>query len=120
MHRLAKAGAVAVLAALVIGSSAAAVVRSSERVRLVDATPVTLQGVNFRPLERVSVSLSLGSSDVHRVLRAGPSGRFVTVFPKLRYDRCNGALEVRAVGSRGSRAGWKIVPLDCPDGGADS
>jgi hypothetical protein len=115
-----KGSVLVALAALGLVPLATADVSGVERVRLVDPTPITLRGVNFQPLERVTISLSLGATDVLRVVRAGSLGQFVTVFPKLRYDRCNGALGVKAVGSLGSSAAWKVVPLDCPDGGADS
>ena len=120
MNAFAKASVFAAIAALGGVSLAQAGEPSTERVRLVDDAPVTLRGVNFRPLERVRLSVSLGETDVGRVVRAGPAGRFLTVFPKLRYDRCHGALAVKAVGTGGSRTAWKIVPLDCPNDGADS
>jgi hypothetical protein len=120
MNVFAKTGVLVSLAALVSIPLATADVSGVERVRLVDPTPVTLRGVNFQPLERVTISLSLGATDARRVTRAGPAGQFVTVFPNLRYDRCHGTLGVKAVGSLGSRAAWKIVPLDCPDSGGDS
>ena len=119
MNAFAKAS-LPILAALTCVSLAAAGGPETERVRLLYATPVTLRGVNFQPLERVSISLSLGTTDVRRAVRAGLEGRFLTVFPKLRYDRCHGALELTAVGSRGSRTAWKLAPLDCPDSGAES
>jgi hypothetical protein len=119
MKAFANASVLAVLAGLTCVSVAIGQPRA-ERVRLVDMTPVTLRGVNFHPLERVSISLSLGTTDFRRVVRAGPEGQFVTVFPKLRYDRCHGALALAAVGSRGSRTTWKVVPLECPDSGANA
>jgi hypothetical protein len=120
MNAFAKASVFGVCVALVCVSLASAGSPGTERVRLVDATPVTLQGLNFHPLERITISLSLGSTNAARALRAGSEGRFLTVFPKLRYDRCHGALSIKAVGNQGSRANWRLVPLDCPDSRADS
>jgi hypothetical protein len=118
MNAVATASVLVAVAALSCASGAAGE-PGSERVRLVDPAPLTLRGVNFQPRERVSISLLLGTTDVRRVVRAGTAGQFLTVFPKLRYDRCHGALAVTAVGSRGSGTAWKIVPLECPDS-ADS
>jgi hypothetical protein len=119
VNAFAKASVLVTFGALVFVPLATGDVSGVERVHLVDPTPITLRGVNFQPLEQVTISLSLGATDLRRVVRAGTAGRFLTVFTKLRYERCHGALAVSAVGSRGSRAAWKIVPLDCPDGSAD-
>jgi hypothetical protein len=120
MNGFLKRSVLAAFAALVLVPLAAADGSGVEKVRLVDPTPVTLRGLNFRPLERVTISLSLGATDARRVIRAGEAGQFLTVFPKLRYDRCHGALAVKAVGSYGSRVSWKVAPLDCPDSDAGS
>ncbi|HEU0246711.1 MAG TPA: hypothetical protein VFR38_06445 [Gaiellaceae bacterium] len=84
------------------------------RVRLVDPAPLTLRGVDFVPLERVRLTVALEDRTTVRALRAGKRGRFTAVFPAIDFDRCHGSLAVRAVGSRGSRTSWELVPLDCP------
>ena len=80
-----------------------------------DSSPLTLRGVGFERGERVQLTVSLGERTVVRKLRAGDAGGFTTSFVAMRYDRCSGPLDVKAVGARGSRVSWELVPLECPD-----
>jgi len=100
--------------ALVAVESVASSAGLQMTVRLADPTPVTLRGVGFVPYESVRLEVRLGEELRIRKLRAGQGGGFREVFSALRYDRCHGALAIRAVGARGSRVSWKIVPLECP------
>ena len=100
--------------ALVAVESVASSAGLQTTVRLADPTPVTLRGVGFVPYESVRLEVRLGEELRIRKLRAGQGGGFREVFSALSYDRCHGALAIRAIGARGSRVSWKIVPLECP------
>jgi hypothetical protein len=107
---------VALASALTVGLSAAhASVETTTRVRMLDTAPVTLRGVGFAVSERVRITVSLGELSAARTVRAGLAGGFTTTFASMRYGRCGPPLSVKAVGSRGSRVSWKLVPLECPD-----
>lgn len=80
-----------------------------------DPAPLTFRGVGFEQGERVRLTVSLGDRTVVRKLRAGNAGGFTTSFSTMRYGRCGGSLSVKAIGSRGSRVSWELVPLECPD-----
>jgi hypothetical protein len=71
--------------------------------------------VGFVARERVRLTVSLGERTLARTLVARHTGTFLVVFPAVSYDRCSGELAVRAIGSRGSRVAWELVPLDCPE-----
>jgi hypothetical protein len=107
---------VALVLALTIGVSCAdAGVDTTTRVRMLDTTPVTLRGVGFAAGERVRLTVSLGELIAARTLRAGVAGGFTATFASMKYGRCGPPLAVKAVGSRGSKVSWKLVPLECPD-----
>jgi hypothetical protein len=111
---------VALVSALIAGVACAdASVDTTTRVRMLDTAPVTLRGIGFAAGERVRLTVSLGELVAARMLRAGVAGGFTTTFASMRYGRCGPPLSVKAVGSRGSRVSWKLVPLECP-GDADS
>jgi hypothetical protein len=113
--RSARTAVTLLLLALAVGTSTAdADVVGPAKVRLVDPEPVALRGVGFAPNERVRLTVSLGESTIVRRLRASRAGAFTTVFGAIRFDRCSGSLGVKAVGSRGSRVAWELVPLECP------
>jgi hypothetical protein len=78
--------------------------------RLVDRTPVTVQGRNFRARERVTVSLYKASARAGtRRVKASRAGVFTATLPETRIDRCD-AIFVRAVGTGGSLAQLKLLP----------
>jgi hypothetical protein len=107
---------VALASALTAGVSCTdASVDTTTRVRMLDTAPVTLRGVGFDAGERVHLSVSLGELTASRTVRAGRAGGFTTAFTSMRYGRCRPPLSVKAMGSRGSRVSWKLVPLECPD-----
>ena len=87
---------------------------SAAKVRMLDPAPLTLKGVGFAASERVRLTVSIGERTLVRKLLARRTGTFLVTFPATAYDRCSGELSVAAVGSRGSRASWTLVPLDCP------
>ena len=106
----------AVASALSLGiAGSAACTETQTRVRMLDPDPLTLRGVDFGRYELVRLTVSLGEKTAARKLRASAVGAFTARFPELRYGRCGPALSVTAVGSRGHRVSWKLVPLECPD-----
>ena len=115
MRTLGIAVALTSLALAVGTSSAEPGVAGHTRVRLLDPAPLALKGVGFAPREWVRLTVSLGETTVVRRLRADGAGVFTTLFRTIRYDRCSGPLSVKAVGSRGSRTSWELVPLECPN-----
>jgi hypothetical protein len=117
---IAIAAALAVLSLSASGSLGIASETRDERVRLIDRSPVTVAGTSFRPSERITLAVTLGEERIVRVLRATPTGTFRSVFPKLTYDRCLGALAVSAQGARGSCASWTVQPLECPARSGDT
>lgn len=85
------------------------------RVRILDTAPLELRGSGFEPGERVRLKVSHDDRVVTRKVRAGEGGGFTTSFLAVRYGRCGGSLRLVAVGTRGSRVSWELVPLECPD-----
>ena len=85
------------------------------RVRMLDTAPLTLRGVGFDRAERVRLTVSLGERIAVRKVRASEAGTFTEVFRALSYGRCGPPLAVKAVGLRGNRVSWELVPLECPD-----
>jgi hypothetical protein len=79
--------------------------------KLAGSAPLALRGANFRPTERVRVTLS-GEVTRTKHVTASAGGAFVVRFQST-YDRCSAAI-VRAVGAKGSRAALKLVPVACP------
>jgi hypothetical protein len=102
-------------AALALGGSVGAAQTSGSRplLRLTDSQPVKLSGQRFRSAERVRVTVVTGKTRSSRLVRATSAGAFVATFTELSADRCSG-LSAVAVGGRGSRATFKLVPLGCP------
>jgi hypothetical protein len=80
--------------------------------RLLDAQPVVLRGTAFRPNERVKITV-LQPTMTSRAIRAGAAGRFGARFA-FSLGRCED-LEVRARGSRGSRATLELLAPDCAE-----
>jgi hypothetical protein len=83
--------------------------------RLVDASPITVRGTNFKARELVRVTFVQGATKKTRTLRTTTLGRFSTSAGEdVRLDRCGDLLLVTAVGGRGSRASLKYPLPDCP------
>jgi hypothetical protein len=104
---LALALAVALLGSAAIGGES----RKKATLELAGSAPLALRGANFRPSERVRVTLSVEVARTKRVT-ASANGAFVVRF-QATYDRCSVAI-ARAVGDKGSRAALKLVPVACP------
>jgi hypothetical protein len=75
--------------------------------RIVDLTPVTVQGLQFRAGERVRVVLNADRRYV-RLVRAGRGGSFATRFA-VYADACS-AFNLRATGASGAVAVAKRKP----------
>ena len=89
-----------------------AAVSTRPALQLTADSPLTFSGVGFRANEHVRVVVVAGSRAVRRAT-AGARGRFVVRFRGLSADSCRG-LTATAIGDRGSRAGFKRPPGDCP------
>src|SRR4051794_37916088 len=98
----------------VLASAATSV--DAPRVRIVDQSPPTLRGEGFKPAERISLRVTLGSVGRIRAIRADSRGTFEARFVGLVLDRCSKSLAVKAVGAAGDRAGFTLQTLPCPNG----
>jgi hypothetical protein len=79
--------------------------------RAVSLDPLVVRGAHFAPGERVSVKL-YGLLRATRTARADGTGVFRVVFSPIRYGRC-AVSQVRATGSRGSKAMLRFPQLAC-------
>ncbi len=108
--------AAALLSLALVPASAAvdATAGGKAKLRLLESTPVKIQGTGFVARERVTVRL-IGLAGVTRKrVTAGRRGGWTLTFPQQSHDRRCGAVIVSAVGNRGSRAGLKLPPRLCP------
>jgi hypothetical protein len=88
---------------------------ATPRLRLVDATPLTVRGANFDPAEHVSVT-ARGSSQqqsARHAVRAGSAGGFLVRFPTIDANDCHG-FAISAIGSDGHRASLARKSGECP------
>jgi hypothetical protein len=101
----------ALVAALTLSTIAPAAGTAPARLRVVDLTPVTVQGLRFRARERVRVVLDADRRHV-RPVRASRSGSFVAKFA-VYADLCT-AFNLRATGASGTVAVvTRKRPLQC-------
>ena len=91
----------ALAAALVVGAGTPAASTQTAKLRIVDLRPVTVQGLRFRPNERVRVVLNADRRIVRRV-SAGRNGSFILRFA-YEADACT-AFNLRASGASGAVA----------------
>ena len=96
----------ALLPAAASGSAARA------HILLTSQAPVAVRGTGFRPRERVVVTVVTTTTRTKRVT-VSRRGVFSVRFPGISIERCE-AYEVRARGSRGSSAGFKVLPECAP------
>jgi hypothetical protein len=81
--------------------------------RTVTTRPLAVQGVRFRPAERVTVRVATGGAVRVHVVRTGGSGTFTTTFTAVELERCS-PFVITARGSKGSAAVLRPSPLrDC-------
>jgi hypothetical protein len=97
--------AIAVAAAVTAAPAAARL--DNATLTLVGRDPVVVRGVNFRPLERVTVTATAQGRTIDRHVRAGRLGAF-TVGLELVVSRCNG------VGIRAVRPSGAVISLKLP------
>ena len=113
---------VALIVLIACGVSATSISAGSSGkayLRLVDRDPLTVQGRQFKPGERVRVVASLpesrqilassGAEVERKTVRATATGSFRAVFPEISVDRCS-LVRVTSVGARGSLAVLKVLP----------
>jgi hypothetical protein len=97
----AAATTLALVVALSVGAVASGAGTAPAKMRIVDLTPVTVQGLRFRAGERVRVVLNTDRRYV-RTVRAGRGGSFATRFA-VYADACT-AFNLRATGASGAVA----------------
>jgi hypothetical protein len=102
--------AVALAAALVAGASGTTLRSATATLRLVRTQPLTVRGLGFQAHERVRVTLTVHNDTSVRRAIAGPAGGFRVSFDDVPVTRCD-AINVVAVGNRGSKAVLKRPPL---------
>lgn len=83
--------------------------------RITERDPLTFVGRHFKSGERVRLVVTLNKSTRTHKVHASSSGTFHSVFEGMKWKRCGGTLKVEATGSHGSRAGFTLVGLACPD-----
>jgi hypothetical protein len=102
-------------AGLVVTAGFAAALGSASRgessgrpaLRLIDRSPVTVQGRHFRSAERVKVTMYTEKTSVR--VTASRAGAFTASLPVAEIDRCD-RIVIRAVGTAGSTAQLKLLP----------
>lgn len=101
-------------AALVLATTASA---ASPRPagKIADLTPLTVSGTGFKPSERVAVYVELRGDTRIRKTRASETGRFSVSFTGVSLGRCGNEVEIRLVGSQGSRVTLELRQPDCYD-----
>lgn len=102
---------IAVLVAAVVASAAAAQTQRTPRIWLVTVKPVTVAGTQFTSGERVRVTAALGEASFAKTVTASRLGRFTARWTRSVSDSCYGIV-IRATGSQGSKAVWKLV-VEC-------
>jgi hypothetical protein len=80
--------------------------------RVIDTAPLTVRGSHFAPLERVRVTVD-AKTDATRTVSTTGLGAFFVRFRNLRLGWCP-SYAVTAVGTKGSRATFRVVPRECP------
>jgi hypothetical protein len=89
-------------AVLTIGAIASAAETAPAKMRIVDITPVKVQGLHFRAGERVRVVLNADGRRHVRIVRAERGGSFATRFAV--YAEACAVFNLRATGTSGTVA----------------
>jgi hypothetical protein len=104
----------AITALLVTAASAIGSVDARRpTLRVTDLAPLTVQGVNFKPGERVKLLVNAGAP-LTRSVRAGSRGRFVARLG-VRLDASSCSAVVQAIGAAGSRALVDLARPGCDE-----
>ena len=99
---------------LAVGASAAAGTRQPS-LRLVDESPLTVQGARFGSSELVRLTVKEDAVVLaQRRLRSGPRGGFVARFRAVELHRCSGGVTVTARAASGRMAVAKLPQPACP------
>jgi hypothetical protein len=99
---------VALVLVLFACGSAAAGPERSPALRLLDRAPVTLSGSGFVAREQLRVTATVDGRRLKRAVTTDSTGRF-----RLRLDGVDATcreLAIAVVGTRGSKAGFTLVP----------
>jgi hypothetical protein len=105
---LALAAAVAVVAIVTFATD-----DGPPRLRVVSASPLSVEGRRFVPDEIVEVVVRDGARTYRREVTATDEGSFRTALSKAAVDPCGGAT-VTATGDEGSRVAAKLPQRLCP------
>jgi hypothetical protein len=95
-----------------LSAQTAAAVQQQTRVAIVSESPLVVRGTGFKPTERVRVTVTHGKTIFTRVTYARATGVVVARWAVPLPTTCASTF-VLAVGSKGSRATYKIVVNDC-------
>jgi len=101
-----------VLLAGATGASAAGESPTPPTLRLLGSTPLLVQGKDFRPSEKISVTAHTLLGPRKLVVRASGTGTFRASI-RLYTQPCGKAFAVRAVGDRGSVAMLRLRSEPC-------
>ena len=108
--------AVLLAAALLLAPAAQThAAKRSPSVRVVDTSPLTVRGADFRARERVVVTLRRDRLALAtRSLRTGATGGFVVSFAAVTLHRCDGGATITAVSASGATAKTRLPQPACP------
>jgi hypothetical protein len=101
-----------ILFALIASTAVAATSRA--RLAVTATSPMSVQGTGFRPTERVTVTV-MAKDTGRKTVTANAQGRFTVRFPGVSIQRCEGYV-IRAKGTRGSLAVFKVMPACAQQG----
>lgn len=107
---------IAVAGALLVPALAPAAALHHPRVWLADASPLVVRGASFKAHERVVVTVTDGTRFV-RTVTATAVGTFTARWLSVAAPKAGcqqAAIQIMAVGNRGSVASFKIPGIDCP------
>jgi hypothetical protein len=104
----------ALVSTLVLSACGAAFAGSEAKrptLRIVDLSPLTVRGTNFKAAERVKLLVNAGGP-ISKSVKAGPRGGFL-VRLGVRANGCG--VVVQAIGARGSRAMVDMTRPGCDE-----
>ena len=102
----------ALLLTLLAFIAPAALAAGVPALRAVAMQPLSVQGVRFKPSERVTVRVVVGATTRVHVVTASAGGTFRTTFTAVSLPRCSRYV-ITAHGSRGSSATLRRIFPDC-------
>jgi hypothetical protein len=106
---------IAVIAvALAVAAPAAATPRVA-RIWLASSSPVVVAGRGFQDQERVKVTVAAANGRWAKSVLATQAGSLTARFRVSIATRCGSSATITALGTKGSRASWKLVDeQQCP------